>query len=508
MKFKRLGYVALAGMLTMGSVATLASCGKKEVPNDPSTIQLSYWKSGLGVEWLNQLIEKFEAKYPEYSVYLEPTSGSEIFTNTIELTDENTIDLYMTTLATEQYNQYYEPLNDVLNYQWAGEDKAIKDKIEPTVLKAISASDGNNYALSYGGGMCSIAYNANIIDGENYKVPNTTDELYTLVLRLEEDGIEPFISFEGGGYWFTIDKVWLAQYRGLDYYYNTLLQLDEGDGKPSKALLLDEEKTTGRYQVLKLTEKLYADQYVLPGSSSGKFTAQQTKFLSGQAAMMPNGTWLYNEMKNSLEGGFNYGLMKVPVLSAIIETLESVKTDRALSALITAIDAVSDKAQVPLTGSGYNATQNDVDRVWEARHMIFSCLDEHSAIIPKYSNAKEAAKTFLKFMYSDAMIHQYSDVTHLYFPAEPTDKAISLDSWNLWEKDVYNLQRGAVQLTKYAASSPVLKQAGLYAGLDMDVYFSARNAKDRLTADQFWAKMNEIYNENWDKYLYLAGMAG
>ena len=50
-------------------------------------------------------------------------------------------------------------------------------------------------------------------------------------------------------------------------------------------------------------------------------------------------------------------------------------------------------------------------------------------------------------MYSDAMIHQYSDTIHMYFPATPTDKGIDVSGWNAWEKDVYAMQKASVQLT-------------------------------------------------------------
>ena len=504
--FKKHASLLMAGMLAVGSMSMVTACGgkKNQAPDNEASIQLSYWKSGLGMAWLENLAAKFEEKYPQYKVYIEETSSVDIFTNTIQLTTDNTIDLYMTTLASSKYNQYFEPISDVLDYQWESEDKTIREKVDPTILKALEAGRDTNYALSYGGGSCSIAYNRKVIDGTKYKVPNTTDELYDLVLKLKTDGLTPFITFEYGGYWFTIQKTWLAQYGGLEYYYETVLKMTNEDGTPNKDLFIDVDKKTGRYQVLQVMEKMMADEYMLTGSSGAKFTAQQTKFIGGKAVMMPNGTWLYNEMENSLNSNdFSIGFMKTPVISAITETLEQVKDDRALSALVAAVDAAETVEDVPLTGNGYSATQYDVDRVWEARHMMFSCIDEQTCVIPNYSNAKVAAKEFLKFMYSDQMIHEYSDIVHMWFPATPTDKPVDTSSWNDWEKDVYKIQKSAIQLTKYVVQSPMVQQCGLF--IDPWAYFSARNVKDRLTADQLWAKMQENYEENWERNLYLAG---
>lgn len=485
----------------------LCACsGKEKVSNDKNTIQISYVNTGFGMEWLNNAVAKFEAKYPEYNVVVEPCYDSATFLNTIKLGGENnTIDLYLTMLSTEDYNSYLEPLDDVLNYTWAGEGSSIRDKINPNLLQTLTATDKNTYMMSYGGGMISLAYNASIIDGVKYEVPNTTDELVKLTMRLSADGKTPFTTFQYGGYWPYLYKVWIAQYQGLDYYNDELLSFLDENGQPDKTLVMDDNKETGRYQVLKLMEKLLAYQYTTPESWGGKFTAQQTKFLNGSAAMMPNGTWLFNEMRNAVNNDFNFGFMRYPVLSDMVDNLESVKTDKALSALVAAVDAAASVEEVPLSGNGYTATKADVERVWEARHLFATFNDENVAVIPNYSNAKDGAKLFLQFLYSDELIHDYSNIVHMSFCATPTDKEVDTSSWNKWEKDVYELQSSAIPMTKYERKTPFAKQIEFFANIDMWTKFSAQNAADRMSADQFWAQMKKVYEENWEQYKYLGG---
>lgn len=513
---KRLGCVALC--LTMLFSATGTAACKPSAPNNETTIQLSYWNSGFGTKWLDNLIEKFESAYPEYDVYLEPTPTQDYFSMTIEYDKDTTVDLYLTGALSGNYSEYLEPMDEVLNYTHEGESKSIAEKMDQSVYQALKAQDGNLYAVSYGGGLLSLAYDISVIDGVKYQVPRTTDELVELVIKLEADyrGVKkPFITFQGGGYWMYVYKTWLVQYKGMDFYYNDLLKLETDDGKPDKDMLLDKEKTTGRYQVLELLAKLFNAKYVTEDSGSGQFTAQQTKFLNGRAVMMPNGTWLYNEMSKSKTfdpDNANFGIMKMPVLSAIIDNLPSIEDDLELSDLIAEIDkAGADVNAVPLKTAKYDVSKEDMERVYEARNIIASTVDENSCMIPVYSNAKTAAKEFLKFMYKDQMIKEYSSIIHSLFPATLDSGEIDTSTWNGWEKDVHEIQSVCSFLPKMETTSKVLSAAGLYANAGtnsslMNAYARFAAQENAWTAKKYWEKMQEIYEENWKSYLAIAGV--
>ena len=146
---KRLGCVALC--LTMLFSATGTAACQKEAPNNETTIQLSYWNSGFGTKWLDNLIEKFELAYPEYDVYLEPTPAQSYFDTTIEYANDTTVDLYMTGALSGNYSEYLEPMDDVLNFTHEGESKTIAEKMDSSVYQAIKAQDGKLYAVSYAG---------------------------------------------------------------------------------------------------------------------------------------------------------------------------------------------------------------------------------------------------------------------------------------------------------------------------------------------------------------------
>ena len=209
--------VLMIGVLFVGCVQT-----EEKGEND---IKISFWRSGLGIEFFNQIVADFE-RDTGYNVIPEETSDAEAMKRSIELgLRYNNVDLYMFGSVEPSYYQYLEPLNDILTTPAYGESETIGSKYNTAVLEVLKASDNNYYHLSYGGGWAGITYNADIIDGVKYKVPNTTTELETLVMQLSGDGIVPFIHFQGGGYWFVVYDIWQAQYDGYDYYMNQFLTL-------------------------------------------------------------------------------------------------------------------------------------------------------------------------------------------------------------------------------------------------------------------------------------------
>ena len=54
-------------------LSCLAGRGKNDDAQEEGTstkdIEISYWNSGLGTDWLDAMIEGFEKAHPEYNVY-------------------------------------------------------------------------------------------------------------------------------------------------------------------------------------------------------------------------------------------------------------------------------------------------------------------------------------------------------------------------------------------------------------------------------------------------------
>jgi len=163
---------------------------------------------------------------------------------------------------------------------------------------------------------------------------------------------------------------------------------------------------------LKVYEKLldYSKKYNNPASyaANNSFTQSQFIFLEKESAMMVNGDWINMEMSgNYSEDEWDVAYMKVPVISSIIKQCTSVSDDAELSAVIAAIDSGSSA----LSGTGYDVTQEDFDKIYDARNMVPANGHLQDALVPSYSSKIDKAKDFLKFLYSDEGIRIYTNNT-------------------------------------------------------------------------------------------------
>lgn len=511
-KFKRVKAI-LAVVLIGAMVATcFAGCGSKESSKgggSKTDIEISYWKSGLGSDWLDAVIAAFEEKYPEYNVTYNATADADASIAPYGLSDVDTVDLY---IALKLYDtDYMEPLDDILNSTVEGESKTIGEKFDSNYLLFEESNDGNHYTLTFGGGIMGIVYNKKMFKEAGIdQLPRTTDELASVCDTFYSKKIAPFCHFQSGEYWKWMSEVFFAQYSGLDYYLNTFYaNVDENGTSPSKALFKNED---GRYETLKAYEKFITPDYVLEGSNSAEHVTMQTKFISGAAAMMVNGSWLANEMASagSVE---DFEMMLTPVISSITKQLDTVKKDSDLRKLISAIDSVvSGKKDISeyQDGENYNVdglsvSASDWECVRKARYTMAANYAGQSAFIPNYSNAKEGAKEFLKFLYSDEGIKAYSDTLHLVMPINLDEGEIDTGTWSSFEKNQYDLYQKTEQFVTKEASCKheIFTDGGADSFVDYE-YISrlcTNNASDHQSANEVWdsilALIDPYYDNSW-----------
>ena len=500
---KRLMVCALAAAMTVGTVG--CDCGG--VPNSANDVQIYYWNSGYRLDFMQEIVDNFNKKQDTYKVYLEYDSNAATITSTLNLGEDNTYDLYFTSLNNMMYKSDFIALDDVLELKPEGEEKTIREKYNPQLLNALKNADGTTNFLSYGSGWCGIVYNADIIAKD--KVPVTTDELENLVIELKND-VTPWIFFDtngsGAGYWSYPMTAWQVQYDGEEYYYNNLLQLkDENGNAPSKEVL---KRKDGRYKALEVAEQVITHDAVHSESTNTNHTKVQTLFLQGEAAMMPNGSWLLNESSES-GSATNFRMMKNPVISSIVDKCPSIKgegedededkgkaADKELSALIKAIDAGS----TALSGNGYEVSQADYDRVKKARNLMYNNGAEQYVFIPKYSVAQEGAKEFLRYFYSDEGLASFLNHTGCMNSANFTDSSkLDVSKLSAWGK-----QQAEFGTTMTAITSP-LNKASLFLDTGLDSFLgisyasalSAQNINDRKNVTQLWQSLENKVEEKW-----------
>lgn len=501
---------------------TACSCGSA-ADGGANEIEINYWKAGLGDAFFKDVVEEFKTEYPEYTVKVNYKEDFSDFGSKITLGAKyNNVDLYFGTIPDPSYNRdYLEPLNSVLDEVNAGETKKVGEKIDSYLLDNAKYWDDNYYSLPYGGGICGIVYNNTLMQevlGANPKLPNTTDELRNLVWDINTmygQTHKAFIHFSGG-YWQYVQDVWQAQYDGLDAYNNFYRLGAAADtiGKdtetPSKAVLLNKD---GRYEVLKVFESILTNQYVVSGSNTSTHTDAQTKFLGGQAVMMCNGAWLVNEMKNVNGEYSDFRVMRTPVISSIVDNLEDTSMlDETLSEIIDKIDAGKEYSDPEVSAL---CSENDYNRIKEARSLIWQVFSEHGACIPNYATAKEGAKKFVKFYFSDKAQKIFNDTVHIALPFTYDNEQNKPDvsGWTNFEKDMYNYANTLTMLgvangkrSSLFTTGGLMNYPAIENGNNMIVATMSRH-DNPLDADGVWAQMTSIYEKNWATYLSNARLA-
>jgi hypothetical protein len=86
-------------------------------------------------------------------------------------------------------------------------------------------------------------------------------------------------------------------------------------------------------------------------------------------------------------------MMKTPVISSIIEKLTTVKDDATLSKVVKAVDGGAESFE--------GVSEQDFAIIKEARNILYSVGNYHTAVIPEYAKQVELAKDFLRFMATD-----------------------------------------------------------------------------------------------------------
>jgi len=420
MKILRKAKKLLALMLAMIMLLSLAACGGagnqgQQGGTNQSTgasvkLKIVAADFGYGTNWLKAIAQVYMSQNRNVSIQIEGTPIPHQLLSQIQ----GGLDAYDIFLGTSPLgglgeDGYFVCIDDVVNATCEGEEKTVLEKLG-TLAEGMVYYD-HYYSLPYVNSPTGMVVNHDTMKalyGDNYKLPNTTDEFLAMGKDIAGKGAYPYM--DSISYTDMLMEVWWNQYDAVGYQnYWKGVYIDE-NGQEQKALNGESLDQPGKLEAYKLAQTLlnpkygYNHQY----ATTMDFAEAQLAFL-GQGyggidnkliAFMPNGAWLENEMEMVLaEYPADFEMFRVPVISSIINVLpdKSVADDAELSALITAIDAGS----TALSGTGYEVTQKDFDRVKEARFYVGQNSTAHEIGIVSTCKNVDVAKDFLLFMTSN-----------------------------------------------------------------------------------------------------------
>ena len=438
---KKIITLLLAALLGLSCLA--AGCNKKKVDSgSPETLEVYIYNAGYGYEWVVKLLDAFaqedwvREKYPnlqtdyeknEVENYASSMLESSASTNRFEIIFGQNLNKYL------GKNGKVEDLTEkVYKAKVPGEDVTVEEKMYDSVRSSNvdpsvdEAQDAVYYTMTYASGMTGIAYNEDVlVDRLGMKVPNTTDELIAVMKAVHDknstsskyEGYEntySLVTYGSSAYTNYMLNTWWAQYEGSDGFANYFSGYDVNTNSISAEVV--EQK--GRLKALSVLENIMSKNngytYLSPSSGREAYRQVQNMLVMGQGVFMANGDWFDNEMRSFCEGleqtqGYcdTVKLMKTPVISSIIDQTPTIENDAELSALISAIDA----GETALKGEGYDVSQEDFDRILEARVVVYSIGPGHNAVVPKTAVGKEVAYDFLRYMATDKANRIYIETT-------------------------------------------------------------------------------------------------
>lgn len=494
-------------------VLSIASCGAPEdsreeyhvddvITPDESvsgTLNIRYFKRGFGDQWLYNSIKTFETKYPKVKVRATSSTEAKVVYSEIVGGIETKYDLYITEASIMDYRDRFVNLNDVYNANATDEEVTVKSKIDESYFQSCSDENGNFFTIPAYCGAYGFNYNRDFIPDED--IPVTTNELISLCASLKNQSITPLV-FSGGD-----DSVYLnflysslaAQYEGREAYLKA--QVGRVYSQEANAYVTDVSSAylPGHVKASEVCEALYWQPKGNASTQCVGYNANnaQIKLLdaSNMTAMMFNGSWMMTEMANiikSYEVDTNqFGMFKTPIISSIIEKCPSIGNDEELSALVKAID----KGATSLTGSGYDVSQADFDRVKEAREFVYVGSEGSRFVITQKAQNKELAKLFLTFYYSNFSIKAFNAAkAGCYVPLKAS--TIDTTGMNNYLEDAYKILAESEKFFNLPAAFMAVTPYLYPENLTIEKAFGSPNGSDRKTTEQQFALKQESWTAN------------
>lgn len=417
--------------LVTATTALLAvtGCTQSVKVGGEATIQIKSYKAGYGTDFLHEMISKYQEAHPEISFEIVEESAlldGEKTAAEIAIPKKNQIDLYFITgldvnylvkrsssILNKRDVTLLEPLDDIFEGKAIGldgkeEEETIKSRFFGGFEELIRYEGefpkwrGTIFTLPWADASTGLFVNKKVLDKYNVEIPLTSNEFTGAVRTIYTNGASqdnyPF-SWGGAnaaGYWQYLYETWFAQYTGVEKF-NNFMNCDPGNGK----IVEEGYKVYEDVGILKTLEAMFDIldlNYSPKGSRSKTHMEAQTEFFTGRTAFMIDGDWILNEMKRDYyEYGKDIIMIGAPILSSIGEEIGI--TDAQLHDLVVMIDEHKTNAEIKAVIP--SLTDEQIARVVAARSVHDTVGAGHQIVIPSYADAKEAAKDFVRFFYSN-----------------------------------------------------------------------------------------------------------
>ena len=211
------------------------------------------------------------------------------------------------------------------------EEGFIKDLTDNEVIKALGLTSGDMGDVSYQGKWYAypvdfkswgVFYNTKIFAEQGIELPKTHAELLAICQKLQDAGITPWAQ-------------WYADGASVDIEMRPIVwtkALQNGDNDMFEKLMSGEKKVTD-YPYFEEGLRVWGERmtgWARPDATSNKQTDANEVFISGQAAMLYQGTWDIGSIENAIAGSdFEYGFFLCPTDDTGSAPVLNVQVDQA-----------------------------------------------------------------------------------------------------------------------------------------------------------------------------------
>jgi ABC-type glycerol-3-phosphate transport system substrate-binding protein len=519
-----LGMVACGGS-TGGSDESGADEYVNKYSDRPKSVTLCYYEGGYGVEWLRAVTADYMDNINQ-DVYISMKASTDNSVAREKISSQTgTYDLYYIEVDMFNRTNVLEELTSLLDMEVPGETGVkVRDKIDQKWLDYYE-ENGEYYQMPATNFMgWNWTYNKTLLDetlGEgNWKLPNTTDELFALGEELfnKDVFLTAFAGNDttgGADYLRYCYEVWFAQMTGMEGFDNYFNCLYDNNGTYELAKEFPKNIEQNRTAI----EKTYqVAQTLCTGQNGVEFMhskSESLSFLDAQflqyqggfrgAADYPiafyyNGASAEKEMGSYVEDGIiedqDIRVMKMPVISAILERTPSISDDATLSAVVDYADGNADTLPA-------GVTEEDAAIVAEARSMMAELVCREF-VITKTAQNKDEIKQFLAYLTSDRAqliaAQQCNGLPVLNYGYVPTEEALGFP-FSQFTKSVYDVLADATVVDIAKFDKPISVNLGL--GWYKDSTTSGGSLSENLytgqalTADEIYQSTINSYSGTW-----------
>ncbi len=304
---KKLVALACAGLMLATAVT---GCSNKDA-NTPveeggkTVMKFDAFSGGNGEEVWKELETAFEAKHDDIDVQLRFENDLPSVLQKENATGKYSDLVYYNLGQPSQFTETALQTGEVLDITDVFTE--VNDNLLPGYAdSAVSQylGDGKNYLAPIAYSPTGLFYSKTLFDEKGYTVPTTWDELYALGDKAKADGIALF-TYPTAGY-FDCGIFAMLGEQGI---LNSATQFDKTTwtSNEGKAILENIAKLVS-------SDYLHADT-VSNSLADGGFTVNQQNVIDGKVLFCPNGTWLIGEMAETTPEGFEWGFCAYPAFA-------------------------------------------------------------------------------------------------------------------------------------------------------------------------------------------------